>query len=299
MMLDSWERGWAMFASLNTGHLRINAPLEEEIALAARHGFAALDLDTGALLRRSADTPVEEMKDHFAAAGIRAGAWGLPVEFRAEEERYRSGLEALPRHAALAQALGSTWCSTWIRPFSDTLNFDENMAVHVRRLGPVARILADHGCRFGLEFVAPVTVRRGHPHPFIHTIDGALELAARLGTGNVGLLLDSYHWHTAHGTRADIERLRADQVVYVHLNDAHPGIEIDELPDTDRLLPGASGVIDITGFLHALARSGYQGPMAVEPFNAALEALPIEERVRRTAESVRACLTRAGLPWPG
>jgi sugar phosphate isomerase/epimerase len=287
-----------MFVSLNAGHLRISEPLEEEIALAAEHGFAALDLDTGALLRRTKDTPVEALRDRFAAAGIRAGAWGLPVDFRGDEATYQASLEALPSHAAVAQALGSAWCSTWIRPFSDTLSFDDNMALHARRLGPVAQILADHGCRFGLEFVAPATVRRGHRHPFIHTIDGALELATRLGTGNVGLLLDCYHWHTAYGTRADIERLRADQVVYVHLNDAHPGKEIDELPDTDRLLPGASGVIDITGFLQALSQIGYKGPMAVEPFDATMEALPIQERVRRTAKSVQACMARAGLPWP-
>jgi sugar phosphate isomerase/epimerase len=58
-------------------------------------------------------------------------------------------------------------------------------------------------------------------------------------------------------------------------------------------------VIDVTGFLQALSQIGYQGPMAVEPFDAKMEALPIQERVRRTAESVQACLTRAGLPWPG
>lgn len=284
-----------MFTSLDTGNLQIEVPLEEALALAAGHGFAALDLDTGALLECAEQASIQEIADRFAAAGLRAGAWGLPVNLRADEASFQASLDALPRHAALAEALGSSWCSTWILPFSDSLPFDENMALHVRRLRPAAAILAEHGCRLGLEFVAPATVRRGHAHHFIHTIDGALDLSERLGTGNAGLLLDCYHWHTAHGTRKDIERLRADQVVYVHLNDAHPGIEIDELPDTDRLLPGASGVIDITGFLQALAGTGFDGPMAVEPFDASLNGLPATERVRRTAESLRGSLQAAGL----
>lgn len=284
-----------MFLSLNTGDLGISAPLEEALALAVEHGFAALDLETGALLERARNTSVAEIRDQFRAAGIRAGAWGLSVDFRGDDQTYETGMEALPRHAALAQALGSAWCSTWIRPFSDSLTYEENMDLHVRRLRPVAQTLADHGCGFGLEFVAPATVRRGHAHPYIHTMHGALDLAARLGTGNVGLLLDCYHWYTAHGTRAEIERLRADQIVYVHLNDAHSGTEIDELPDTDRELPGASGVIDLTGFLQALAGIGYAGPMAVEPFSAELRVLPPAERVARTAASVRLALQRAGL----
>jgi sugar phosphate isomerase/epimerase len=57
------------------------------------------------------------------------------------------------------------------------------------------------------------------------------------------------------------------------------------------MLPGASGVIDLAGFLGALAHIGYDGPAAVEPFDATLAALPPAERVRLTAESLR----RAGL----
>src|SRR5579871_1060357 len=129
-----------MFVSLNAGYLRISKPLEEEIALAAEHGFAALDLDTGALLRRSQEIPIEALRERFDAAGLRVGAWGLPVNFRVDDATYQAGLEALPRHAAVAQALGSTWCSTWILPFSDTLGFDDNMALHASRLAPVAQI---------------------------------------------------------------------------------------------------------------------------------------------------------------
>jgi len=290
------EETYIMFTSLNPGALSFSVPVEQALDLARMNGFGGLDVSLAELGHRATQTSVEDVKATFDQAGVRPGAWSLPVDFRADDEIYRAGLADLPGYARLAQALGSPWCFTWILPFSDTVDASANMAYHVDRLRPIARILADHGCRLGLEFVGPATMRAGHQYAFIHTIDGALELGQRIGTGNTGLLLDCWHWYTSHATVADIDRLSADQVVYVHVNDAPPDREVDAQIDTQRLLPGASGVIDIVGFLQALARIGYDGPVAVEPFNAAVTALPPADRVCVAGESLRAVWTRAGLP---
>jgi len=284
-----------VFTSLHTGAIGLSVPLEEALDLARANGFAALDLSITDLRKRAERTSAQEIKDAFGAASVRPGAWGLPVNFRGDDDAYRAGLAELPGTAALAQELGSPWCSTWLLPFSDELDATANMARHVARLRPVAQILADHGCSLGLEFVGPTTMRVGHAHEFIHTMDGALDLAARIGTGNVGLLLDCFHWYTAHGTAADLARLRADQVVYVHLNDARPGRAVDEQIDAERLLPGASGVIDVVAFVQALRRMEYAGPVAVEPFDDTLRALPPAARVAAVADSLRTVWTRAAL----
>jgi sugar phosphate isomerase/epimerase len=284
-----------MFTSLNPGTLAFSVPFEEALQFAKDYHFAALDLPLSELWRLIQETSIQNVKDRFDAAGIRPGGWGLPVNFRGSEEVYQTELAQLPRYAALAQALGSPWCATWILPFSDELEYSDNMELHVRRLRPVAQILADYGCRFGLEFVGPRTMREGHKYPFIATIDGALELGRLLGTGNTGLLLDCWHWYTSHGTVEDLERLTAEQVVYVHVNDAPTGRSIDEQIDNQRLIPGASGVIDIASFLRALARMGYDGPVVAEPFDASLKALTPAERVRLTRESLSKIWRQAGL----
>jgi sugar phosphate isomerase/epimerase len=284
-----------MFTSLHTGALALSVPLEEALDLARANGFAALDLSITDLRERAERTSAQDIKDAFGAAGVCPGAWGLPVNFRGDEDAYRAGLAELPRDAALAQELGSPWCSTWLLPFSDELDAAANMARHVARLRPVAQLLAAHGCSLGLEFVGPTTMRAGHAHEFIHTMDGALELAACIGTGNVGLLLDCFHWYTAHGTVEDLARLSADQVVYVHLNDARAGRAVDEQIDAERSLPGASGMIDVVAFLHALWRMAYAGPVAVEPFDDTLRALSPAERVHAVADSLRTVWSRAGL----
>ena len=90
-----------------------------------------------------------------------------------------------------------------------------------------------------------------------------------------------------------MKALSQSQVVYVHINDAPAGIDVDEQLDDVRHLPGESGVIDLVGFLQALNEIGYDGPVAVEPFDSALAALSPTERVLSAAT---ACTQRFALP---
>lgn len=284
-----------MFKSLNMGALSLTAPFAEALELARTSDFDGLDLPIKELVDLAKTTSIQAVLDQFHEAGIRPGGWGLPFDFRGDEAAYQEGLKLLPECAALAQALGSPWCFTWILPFSDQLDYAANMDRHAQRLRPIAEILADHSCRFGIEFVGPATARAGHAHEFIYNIDGGLELADRIGGGNVGLLVDCWHWYTSHGTVEDLARLTQQQVVYVHVNDAPADREVDAQIDNQRLLPGKSGVIDIVPFMHALNAMGYEGPVVVEPFNAEVQAMPAAERVRAAVESLNDIWAKAGI----
>jgi sugar phosphate isomerase/epimerase len=70
---------------------------------------------------------------------------------------------------------------------------------------------------------------------------------------------------------------------------------VDEQLDDVRCLPGASGLIDINAFLSALAAIGFDGPVAVEPFDRRLESLPAAGRVRLAATSLRSVFVAAGV----
>ena len=284
-----------MFTSLNPHTIGLSVPFLEALELASVAGFEGLDLPIQELNEMSHRLSPLDLKAYFEELLLRPGGWGLPVDFRRDEETYQKGLAQLPTYARIASELGSPWCATWILPFSDELDYDANMELHVRRLRPVAQILADNGCRLGLEFVGPQTMRQGHRYPFISTMAEALEMGNRIGTGNTGLLLDCWHWYTSHGSIEDLQRLTVDQVTYVHVNDAPAERSIDEQIDQQRLLPGASGVIDIASFLQALDHMGYDGPVVAEPFNAELNNLPALERVNETRASLSRIWTRAGL----
>ena len=281
-----------MFRNLSPGAIGIRADLPDAVALAARHGWQGMDLPIGAAARMAAERSTDEVAALFAQAGVRPGGWGLPIDWRQPYDP--AALETLGEQAALAQRLGCTRVCTWLLPASDELPFRENFAHHVARLQPIARVLAEHGCRLGLEFIGPRTMREGKRYGFIFSMDAMLCLAQAIGP-NVGLLLDSWHWYTSLGTLADIRALRAEDVVYVHINDAPEGVPVEAQIDQVRRLPGATGVIDLAGFLGVLQEIGYDGPVTPEPFDQGLAALAPDEACRITHEHLLAVWRQARL----
>ena len=270
-----------MFKCLVPGCLGIQLPWEEWPGLAAKTGFDAVDIHPLDVAKGA-----EFHRDALAKHGIRAGGAGLPVEFRKDEAAFDASLAELGAKAKLAAAIGCTRFYTWILPASDTLSFAENYALHEERLAEAASILGEHGCRLALEFVGPRTSRAGKKYEFLHTMDGMLQLCEDAGP-NAGLLLDSWHWYVSGATVKDILALDARDVVYVHVNDAPSGIARDEQMDLVRRLPGDTGVIDIAGFMGALRKIGYDGPVTPEPFVKELAAMGAEGAVQRAAEAMR------------
>jgi len=120
------------------------------------------------------------------------------------------------------------------------------------------------------------------------------ELMVAIGTDNLGIQLDSYHWFNAEEAEADLLTLRSQDVVTVDLNDAPAGIPLDKLMDGARELPAATGVIPVKNFLSALLKIGYDGPIQAEPFNAALRAMPIDQACGATAAAIKKVFSLAG-----
>ena len=113
-----------------------------------------------------------------------------------------------------------------------------------------------------------------------------MELVDAIGTGNVGLLLDSWHWYTAHGTVEELLQLSNNNIVHVHVNDAPSGIEVDQQGDNRRALPVTTGVIDMKGFVNALVKIGYDGPVECEPFDQELRKMENDEALQKTIASL-------------
>jgi len=269
-----------MYACLNAGNIGLKIRWEECLPLAQANGFEGIDV------------PIDPQQsaayylDHLARHNLKPGGMALPFSPADSDERVSAGLERLPAICARAQEIGQTRFYIWIMPFSDTLDRRANFKLHVDRLGKAARIMQDYGCSLGLEFIGPKTLRAGHRYGFLRTMDEMLDLCDALGE-NTGLLLDAYHWWTSLGVIDDLLRLDNRQIVYVHINDGQPGLAVDEQMDLVRRLPGETGKIDIGGFMNALRKVGYDGPVVPEPFEVKLHALPPAEAVRLVGEAVQ------------
>src|SRR5215213_4550300 len=290
-----------MYATIGPDALGIRGlPLSDAIALARNTGFAGLSFDIRAAAQAIDEHGLATVQDQFAQAGVQPAIWNLPVAWR--DDQWQADLRELPRLAATARELGATRTATYMPSGSDERPFQENFDWHVARLRPIAEVLRDEGCRFGIEFIGPKTYRAAFRHEFIHTLDGVMELVAAIGTGNVGVMLDSWHLYTSGGTLADLEPLTNHDVVVVHVNDAPAGIARDEQIDTVRTLPVETGVIDLVGFMRALRKMGYDGPVMPEPFSQRINDLAAtdpEAAAREAARSMDALWQAAGLEVMG
>ena len=282
-----------MFRCLSPGAIGIKGlSLDEQITLARNAGFQGLDVPGQDVSRAVAETSAGAVADRFREAGLRPGSWS-PGDWRTDEGLEKA-LADLPAVAQACASIGAHRATTWIMSSSDR-PYKEAWQWHADRLRPVARILADNGCRFGLEYVGPQHLQSRFPHPFLHTSAETLKLAADIGTGNVGLLFDAYHWYTAGETLETIAGFAPSDIVSVHVNDAPSGVPLDEQQDGVRCMPGETGVIDIAGFLKGLVRLGYDGPVVVEPFKGAPQGVEPREAARLTNESLLRIWKLAGL----
>ena len=281
-----------MIKTLSAGAIGVRTEnLDAGLAAAKQGGFDGLEFSIGEVAAMGADVA----RDKFKAAAIEPAVFGVPVDWRGDEDKWMASLKELPALANAARDLGCNRCATWIMPADNDRPFGANLKFHVERFRPIAEILGECGVSIGLEFVGPKTLRDKFTHTFVYDMAGMLDMAGRIGP-NVGLLLDCFHWYTSHGTVDDIRRLKPEQVVYVHINDAAEGRTEDEQIDGDRRLPAQSGVIDIAGFLGALHQIGFDGPVACEPFYPKLNDLPSDqERMSTVKAAIDKAFASAGL----
>ena len=279
-----------MTVDLVCGAIGVSASQREAIQLAARHGFESVEANGGYLASLSADQLAELAVD-MKTKKLAFGAAGLPVEFRRTEAQFADGMKGLAAFAAGLQRAGVTRVSTWLMPCHSTMPYLRNFRQHAARLREAAQVLKDQQIRLGLEYVGPKTSWTSQRYSFIHTMAEMKELIAEIGTGNVGFLLDSWHWYHAGDTVEDLLSLANQEVVAVDLNDAPAGVPKDQQSDGKRELPCATGVIDVAAFLNALNRIGYDGPVRSEPFNKALNAMPKDDACAASAKALRQAMS--------
>jgi sugar phosphate isomerase/epimerase len=274
-----------MFPSLMCDLVGIRANPAQAIELAATHGFGGVDLLSEELLHLS-DADISALNERFAQTGLKRGYISLiPNRIPVPDDDWNNAARNWRRVAEVARQLGYTRTALVLLPFHETLEREEALEQHVQRLQQLAPVLDDSGLRLGLEYVAASTRRAPYSTHTVWNLAGTLELLDRVGYDNVGLMLDTFHWHCAGEGVEELEDLRNEQIVVVHVNDA-PNLPLDQHTVMNRALPGKTGVIDSAGFFGALMRIGYNGPLTCESGPSAIKALgPSNEEVLESVKS--------------
>lgn len=276
-----------MFLSLNSVLLQGRVPWPDFARLAAKTGFPGTDIMLGPAMQAGADAT----NDLLTGLKIRPAVIDFPVDFRKDDAIFKSSLAQLDAAARFAAAIHCPRMFTYIMPSSNTPK-DELRPVYKQRFTESARILARHGVRLGLEFLGPLELRKMFKYEFIWRMNDMLEFAKECGP-NVGLQLDSWHWHHAGATTQDIIAAGRDRIVHVHFNDS-PNLPPEQIHDNQRLLPG-EGVINLTGFLRALQTIRYQDALSVEVFGRTKDMTP-QAAAKAGLDSSLAVFRKAGVP---
>ena len=251
-----------MYKNLNAESLGISARQNELIELALTYKFRGLDLEIEPLMKQVELRGRDHSLRYLASAQVRIGGFELPVRWEGDDATYRQDLTRLSQVAEVAGSLGTTGCTTTVMPYSDGRAYHESFEFHRARLTEIAETLQSHGIRLGLGFRAPARSREGYPGPFITTPDALLTLIKTIVSPNVGVCLDLWHWHVAGGSLEQLKDVRPDRIVTVRLADVPVGVDLADITEEQRLLPGSTGVVPAAAALRLLSERGYKGPVA-------------------------------------
>ncbi|HYO81517.1 MAG TPA: sugar phosphate isomerase/epimerase family protein [Bryobacteraceae bacterium] len=276
-----------MYVSLNGTLTAGRLGWPEFAELAAKAGFLGVDLNLG----KAMEAGLEQTRTLLAKLRLKPAISGLPVEFRKDDTLFQQGMGKLDEAARFTALLGCPRMSTWIMPSSD-LPKPEQRKIYLDRFQAVAAVLAKHNVRLGLENVSPVHLRKRSPHEFIWRTDEMLDFAKECGP-NVGLLLDSWHWHHAEGKISDIIAAGKARIIHVQAADA-PKLAPEDIRDNERLMPG-EGIIDFNAFFGALKKIGYIDGVSPEIFGRGLKDMPPEEGAKLGLETTVAAMKKAGV----
>ena len=276
-----------MYVSLNSVTIQGRAPWPEFAHLAHRTGYVGVDIPLGKTMNDGADSTRALLKE----LKLNPAATEFPVDFRNDEAKFQADLKKLPAAAQFAAKIGCPRMITWIIS-SSKLPKAEQRRIYKDRFTAAAEILRKSNVRLGLEFLGPLHIRKMEKYEFIWRMDEMTELAKECGP-NVGLLLDSWHWHHAGATPRDIVNAGKQRIVHVHLADA-PKLPPEQIKDNERLIPG-EGVIDWKGFLGALKEIGYQDGMSPEIFGRGLKEKTPEEAAKMALDGALNVMRDAGI----
>ena len=147
----------------------------------------------------------------------------------------------------------------------------------IERLLPHAQ---DHGVRLAIEPLHPMMISE---RSAIVTLGEATDLAERIGSDDVGVIVDAYHVWWDPRLYEEIARA-GERILGYHVADWL-------VPTTDRLQGRGmmgEGVIELRRIRAAVEAAGYQGPIEVEVINRKAWERPGAELVRAARDAFAA-----------
>ena len=139
---------------------------------------------------------------------------------------------------------------------------------------------AEHGVTIGFELM---------PFGMIDNLKDALTMVEGAGAKNGGIIFDLWHLAKMAVPNDEISRVPQKHIVSVEINDGTFTCPWSLHEDTinHRRFCG-EGEFDVKGFLAALEKTGYSGPIGIEVLSQDLRPLPLNEAVTKAFKTTMA-----------
>jgi sugar phosphate isomerase/epimerase len=176
---------------------------------------------------------------------------------------------------AIADSLGAPLL-TVVHPLGGFV--ERNVMIDV--IGGIAARAAPHGLGIALEF-SPTSRA-------LDNLSTALDIVACIGTPNVGVVFDTWHFYRSGGEVADLAAVPPSAIMNFQVNDAPAEAKNTVQPVllTDRLLPG-DGDIPLREIFEAVLTGRPDLGITVEVFSSSLRSLPPAAAAQRALDATR------------
>lgn len=161
----------------------------------------------------------------------------------------------------------------------------QRVADRLADLVPYAR---EHGVRLALEPLHPMYAA---DRAVLSTLGQALDLASPYSSAEVGVVVDTFHvWWDPQLAEQVARAGREHRIAAYQVCDFNLPIAPDALLSRGMM---GDGVVDFASITRLLADAGYEGPVEVEIFNAAIWDTPADQVLATMTERYRDLV----LPW--
>jgi len=272
-----------MKTALN-GATTMKADLATDVSAAAAAGFDFVEIWAAKLREFLKEHSVAELKTLFAKAGVKPLSINSieHITFR-DAAAYKQIKTECEELSSIAAAIGCPYIVVVPgKSPSGGLSSYEVIEESVRVLRELASIGERHGVSLAFEFL-------GQKDCSVKTLELADEIVVKVNRRNIGLVIDSFHFHTGGSTVKMIEALDPKRLFIFHINDAE-NLPPDQLTDAQRLLPGL-GILPLREIIGAFRRIGYDGVASVEIFRPEYWERDPFELAREAKTAVESCFS--------
>jgi 2-keto-myo-inositol isomerase len=257
-------------------------PLEEIIRRAGQVGFDGLELAQGHIADCLNRMPINELRSRLEEAGLQAAS--IMAFNLAPFDDPGPGIAKIKEGTQYAHDLGAplllVFCAADI---PKGMSADEALERAAERVADYAEVA--YPVAIGLEPIGRTTLMGGPA--------AALDIAARSGKSNVGMVMDTFHFYRSQVPEGEVRAIPPEKLLLVHINDAED-LPVEQLRDAHRLHVGR-GVLPLPGTLAILNGIGYNGFLSVEIFREEYWRQPVEQVIHEAKSSLDMVLSKAGI----